>query len=165
MSIMLSKNHLWEATVFAGLAFPGFKSKGSVHTKGRVFSTLQSKTPLSRSPVKNKHLKESLQALIQKQAVEKVFVPSSLAFYNRSFLVPKPKWRSILVLSQLNLYLASASFKMETLETIRLSLQQGEWVTSLDFSDAYFHVPICQRSRKYLRFHLRDAYLFSLKFD
>ena len=34
-------------------------------------------------PVKNKNLKESLQALIQKQAVEKVLVPSSLAFYNR----------------------------------------------------------------------------------
>ena len=102
--------------------------------------------PLSRSPViishyanpvKNKHLKESLQALIQKQAVEKVLVPSSLAFYNRLFLVSKPnnKWRPILDLSQLNLFLASASFKMETQETIRLSLQQGEWVTSLDFSE------------------------------
>ena len=76
--------------------------------------------PLSRSPViishyldpvKNKHLKESLQALILKQAVEKVIVPSSLAFYNRLFLVPKPnKWRPILDLSQLNLYLASATF-------------------------------------------------------
>ena len=125
----------------------------------------QIRAPLSRlpviishysDPVKNKHLKESLQTLILKQAVEKVMVPSSLAFYNRLFLVPKPnnKWRPILDLSQLNLYLASASFKMETPETIRLSLQKGEWVTWLDFSDAYFHVPISQRSRKYLRFHL-----------
>ena len=123
--------------------------------------------PLSRSPVtvshyadpvKSKTLKESLQALIQKQAVEKVLVISSLAFYNRLFLVPKPnnRWRPILDLSQLNLYLASASFKMETPETIRLSLQQGEWVTSLDFSDAYFHIPINPRSRKYLRFHLNN---------
>ena len=43
---------------------------------------------------------------------------------------------------------------METPETIRLSLQAGEWVTSLDFSDTYFHIPINQRSRKYLRFFL-----------
>ena len=43
---------------------------------------------------------------------------------------------------------------METPETIRLSLQTGEWVTSLDFSDAYFHIPIAQTSRKYLRFFL-----------
>ena len=43
---------------------------------------------------------------------------------------------------------------METPETIRLSLQQGEWVTSLDFSDAYFYIHINPRSRKYLTFHL-----------
>ena len=29
-------------------------------------------------------------------------------------------------------------------------------MTSLDFSDAYFHVPIGQRSRKYLRFFLNN---------
>ena len=45
---------------------------------------------------------------------------------------------------------------METLETIRLSLQKGEWVTSLEFSDAYFHIPIQQRSRKFLRFYLNS---------
>ena len=44
---------------------------------------------------------------------------------------------------------------METPETIRTSLQQGEWVTSLDFKDAYFHVPIQEQSRKYLRFHVQ----------
>ena len=42
---------------------------------------------------------------------------------------------------------------METPETIRTSLQQGEWVTSIDFKDAYFHIPI--QSRKYLRFHIQ----------
>ena len=41
---------------------------------------------------------------------------------------------------------------METPETIRISLQQGEWVTSLDFSDAYFHIPVHTLSRKFLRF-------------
>ena len=120
--------------------------------------------PLTRSPVivsgysnpiRNKNLNEDLQSLGQKQAIERVMVPSSLV-YNRLFLVPKPnnKWRSILDLSQLNLYLAPATFKMEMPETIGLFLQQGEWVTSLDFSDAYFHIPINQRLRKYLRFHI-----------
>ena len=42
---------------------------------------------------------------------------------------------------------------METVETIRTCLQQGEWVTSIDFKDAYFHIPIQEQSRKYLRFH------------
>ena len=60
----------------------------------------------------------------------------------------------MLDLSQLNLYLSTNTFKMETPETIRLSLQTGEWVTLLDFSDVYFHIPRNQRSRKYLRFFL-----------
>ena len=33
-------------------------------------------------------------------------------------------------------------------------LADREWVTSLDFSDAYFHTPINQMSQKYLRFFL-----------
>ena len=44
---------------------------------------------------------------------------------------------------------------METPETARTSLQQGEWVTSIDFRDAYFHIPIQEQSRKYLRFHVQ----------
>ena len=44
---------------------------------------------------------------------------------------------------------------METPETVRTSLQAGEWVTSIDFKDAYFHIPIHSQSRKYMRFHLQ----------
>ena len=54
-------------------------------------------------------------------------------------------------------------FKMETPETIRTSLQQGEWVTSIDFKDAYFHIPIQEQSRKYLRFHVQgQTYQFKV---
>ena len=55
-------------------------------------------------------------------------------------LVPKPHkhWRPILGLSKPNLS-----------ETIRTTLQQWEWVTSIDFKDAYFHIPIQEQSRTY----------------
>ena len=110
------------------------------------------------NPAKNWFLIEALLTLINKLVVERVVVKSSLAFYNWLFLVPKPnrKWRPIFDLSQLNLYLSTGTFKMKTPETIRLSSQKGEWVTLLDFSDAYFHIPISQRSRKYLRFFLNN---------
>ena len=68
------------------------------------------------------------------------------------FLVPKPnsRWRPILDLSKPNLS-----------ETIRTSLQQGVWVTSIDFKDTYFHIPIQEQSRKCLRFHIQGrAYQF-----
>ena len=113
------------------------------------------------NPTRNLSLKEALTSLTGKLVVEPVLVRSSLAFYNRLFLVPKPenKWRPILDLSQ---NLKTDTFKMETPETIRTSLQQGEWVTSLDFSDAYFHIPIHPRSRKYMRFFLnKRTYQFT----
>ena len=132
------------------------------------------KPPLTRSPMivssyanplRDFHLQEALHSLLQKLVVEKVRVRSSLAFYNHLFLVPKPnnKWRPILDLSTLNRFLRVKSFKMETPESIQLSLQQGEWVTSLDFSDAYFHIPVHPQSRKYLRFHYQgQTYQFKV---
>ena len=57
------------------------------------------KPPLTRSPMivssyanplRDFHLQEPLHSLLQKLVVEKVRVRSSLAFYNRLFLVPKP---------------------------------------------------------------------------
>ena len=94
---------------------------------------------------------------MSKNAVKLVQNKKSQGFFNRLFLVPKPnnKWRPILDLSKLNLFLKAQKFKMETPETIGTSLQQGEWVTSIDFKDASFHIPIQGQSRKYLRFHVQ----------
>ena len=54
--------------------------------------------------------------------------------------VPKPHnhWRLIPGLSKPNLS-----------ETIRTTLQQWEWVTSIEFKDAYLHIPIQEQSRTY----------------
>ena len=83
--------------------------------------------------------------------------PNISGIFQPTVLVPKPnnKWRPILDLSKLNLFLKAEKFKMETPETIRTSLQPGEWVTLIDFKDAYFHIPIQEWSRKYLRFHVQ----------
>ena len=90
------------------------------------------------NPHRNLKLLEALHQLMDKNAIELVHKQVSLGFFNRLFLVPKPnnKWRPILDLSNLNLFLKTEKFKMETLETIRTSLQKGEWVTSIDFKDA-----------------------------
>ena len=110
-----------------------------------------------QNPSKQAHLLEALYQLVNKNAVEPVENQNSLGFYNRLFLVPKPnnRWRPILDLSTLNTFLNTELFKTETPETIRTSLQTGEWVTSIDFKDAYFHIPIHSQSRKYMRFPLQ----------
>ena len=115
------------------------------------------------NPLRQSHLLEALYQLTNKNAVEPVANQNSLGFYNRLFLVPKPnnRWRPILDLSTLNTFLNTESFKMETPDTIRTSLQLGEWVTSIDFKDAYFHIPIHSQSRKYMRFHIQgQSYQF-----
>ena len=70
------------------------------------------------------------------------------------FLIPKPhqRWRPVIDLSRLDTFLLVERFKMETPESIRASLIPGEWVSSIDLSDTYLHIPIHQNSRKYLRF-------------
>ena len=94
---------------------------------------------LTRSPTiiscyvnshRNLYLVEALHQRFNKTAVEPVANRKSLGFYNRLFLVPKPnnRWRPILDLSTLNNFLNTESFAMETPETIRTSLQAGEWL-------------------------------------
>ena len=47
------------------------------------------------------------------------------------------------------------TFKMETQRKVKDAIQLNDWAFSLDLTDAYLHVPIHPRSRKYLRFTLR----------
>ena len=116
-----------------------------------------------QNPTRQSNLLGALYQLLNKNAIEPVENQNSLGFYNRLFLVPKPNnwWRPILDLSTLNTFLNTESFKMETPETIRTSLQSGEWVTSINFKDAYFHITIHSQSRKYMRFHIQgQSYQF-----
>ena len=103
---------------------------------------------------KDQALATCIQSLLSKNAIERVENVKSLGFYRRLFLVPKPRqrWRPVIDLSRLNTFLHVEKFKMETPESIRTSLIPGEWVSSIDLSDAYLHIPIHPNSRKYLRF-------------
>ena len=153
-----------KATQFLGeVGSSGFESKGSHHTQRGLHPPLPAQTePMQvtnchKQLSKQAHLLEALYQQVNKNAVEPVANQNSLGFYNRLFLVPKPnnRWRPVLDLSTLNTFLNTESFKMETPETIRTSLQTGEWVTYIDFKDAYFHIPIHSQSRNYIRFHIQ----------
>ena len=100
------------------------------------------------SIVKQQAVHDQIQKLLEKKVIETVQNRYSSGFYNRFFVVPKKQagaWKSILDLRQLNAFIVKTKFKMETAETIRQSLEKGHWITSLDFSDAYFHIMIHPR--------------------
>lgn len=104
-------------------------------------------------------LSEEVSTLLQKSAIEEVPLTSlDPGFYSRIFLVPKKTggMRPVIDLSILNTYLVVPHFKMETNRSIRASLLQGMYTTSLDLTDAYFHCPIAPSYRKYLRFMWQD---------
>ena len=61
-------------------------------------------------------------------------------------------WRPVIDLSLVNLRVQQSSFKMETLQSVLLSVCTGDWMVSLDLRDAYLQVPIHPESRKFLRF-------------
>ena len=107
---------------------------------------------------------DCIQSLLSKNAIERVENVKSLGFYSRLFLVPKPhqRWRPVIDLSRLNTFLHVEKFKMETPESIMTSLIPREWVSSIDLSDAYLHIPIHPLSRKYLRFcHRSQVFQFT----
>ena len=123
------------------------------------------KPPLTKVPVirskylnreKQQFLIKAVYQMIDKRAITPVQKVTSLGFCSCLFLVPKTgkRWRPVIDLSVVNQYLHIPTFKMETAENIRDSLQEGEWVTSLDLTDAYFHIPIHPRFQKYLRFNI-----------
>ena len=142
----------------------GFESKSSPHTEGGLHPPLLVQTQLDKVTNCNKQLPQPSQAVLPFRSTvsagEQEYSTTgrkSNSQGNRLFLVPEPnnRWRPVLVLSTLNTFLNTGTFKMETPETIRTSLQAGEWVTSIDFKEAYFHIPIHSQSRKYMRFYLQ----------
>ncbi len=60
--------------------------------------------------------------------------------------------KPILDLQRLNFSLYKGKFKMLTMRTIMSQVQEGDWFVTIDLKDAYFHIQVVQRHRRFLRF-------------
>lgn len=73
-----------------------------------------------------------------------------------SQIFPRPKKsggvRIILNLSKLNEHVEFQHFKMETLSSVLLSMEENCFMASIDLQDAYYTVKIDREYRKFLRF-------------
>jgi hypothetical protein len=111
----------------------------------------------SASQGKNDHyIDEDVEALLTKGAIEEVpLSPPSLFYISPIFFVPKKDggMRPILNLKRLNAaHLDTPHFRIETVEDVRHALRPGDWATSIDLKDSYFHVPLHPSTCKYMRF-------------
>ena len=88
-------------------------------------------------------LEEVTLGLIAKGAVELAPLPSP-GFYSRLFVVWKTSgsWHPVINLSHLNRFVDVSHFQMETIQSVLLSVRQGDWMASIDLKEAYLQVPV-----------------------
>jgi hypothetical protein len=105
-------------------------------------------------------LLQEIKALKQKGALE---APVTLdpGLYSHMFTVPKSSggFRPVIDLKFLNQYVRCPTFKMETDIKVRGQLQVGEWLTSIDLTDAYLHIPLHVDFRKFFRISVNGEVL------
>ena len=94
-----------------------------------------------------------IQDLLHKGAIRHC-THGTRGFYSTVFVVPKKggSWRPIINLKNLNSYVVTPHFKMETVQNLKDVLHQGDFMAKLDLKDAYQTVPVNETDRKYLRF-------------
>ena len=97
--------------------------------------------------------------LIKKDVVVQVALSNDL-FVSNVFLRPKPdgKWRLIIDLSDLNVFVTKHHFKMDHLEDAVNLLFPEAWLASIDLREAYYAIPIHPDDWKYLCFQWRHKF-------
>ena len=103
-------------------------------------------------------LEEVTLGLLAKGALELAPLPSP-GFYSHLFVVWKTSgsWRPVIALSHLNRFVDVSHFQMETIQSVLLSVRQGDWMASIDLKEAYLQVPVHPASRHSLRFMFRGT--------
>ena len=112
------------------------------------------------SPQHAEVMMAEISEMLSKQAIR--IVPEGQresGYYARYFLVPKKQggMRPILDLSNFNLWVKKEEFQMLTFQMIKQAIRPQDWCCTLDLKDAYFHIPIAERHRKYLRFSFQNT--------
>jgi hypothetical protein len=118
---------------------------------------------LHLSTQKAQAMREVIDTLLEKEAIEEVTHLHSPGYYSILFLRQKPngEWRPIIDLKELNKLIVNQTFRMESARSIQEAMTPGLWACSIDLTDAYFHVPINKHFRKYLRFSVMgETYQF-----
>ena len=102
-------------------------------------------------------VRDEVRQLVAKQAV-RVVTPrqadATLGFYSKLFCVLKSSgnWRPIINLKPMNKFVVKQRFKMETVQDVKELLRPGDYGATVDLQDAFYHISVAERSRRYLRF-------------
>jgi hypothetical protein len=101
-------------------------------------------------------LQREIENLLEKEVIQEV-QHSPGEFISNVFVREKKqqgKYRMILNLTQLNEFVQYRKFKMDTFETAINMITKDCFMTSLDYTDAYYSLAIHTQDRKYLKIHV-----------
>jgi hypothetical protein len=138
-----------------GLVRSGYKMKFSTAPKlTKPLAKFETRLPHDQMEIVRKEVrgfleKKAIRIVPQKEAEE------TLGFYSKLFCVPKPgenKWRMIIDMRKLNKHILKKKFKMQGVKDVRSALQPKMFGAVIDISDAYYHVSINKKARRYTRF-------------
>lgn len=102
-------------------------------------------TPFSRE------MQKAVQSLLKMRVLEPA--DPSPSFVSPMFLTPKSDGssRPIFNLKRLNMYLPILKFRLVNMHRIPAFLQRSDWLVKIDLSNAYFHLPVAQSHKRFLR--------------
>jgi hypothetical protein len=128
-----------------------------------ITSGSTSATRRSLSSQQHRIIEEEIISLLCKKAIEQVS-PSAAGFRSQLFTIPKRTGsrRPVLNLRPLNQFVPKVHFKMESLKSTCMFINQGDFLTSIDLADAFLHVLVDQSSVGYLQFAW-EAQLFQFE--
>ena len=114
------------------------------------------RTPLPATSAARKVLDDEVQGLISKNAV-KVVKQMHGQYDSSYFAIPKSKrspdkWRPIINLKCFNHYVQKIYFRMEVVAWTRQWLRSAGWFCGINLKDAFLHVPIHRKFRKFIRY-------------
>jgi hypothetical protein len=102
-------------------------------------------------------VQDEVDQLLAKGAIFRI--PEENAYFvTKMFLVNKKggSFRPVLNLKPLNLHTAPKQFKLEGMPVVMASLQDRDWMTNVDLSDAFFHVPLHPDHQRFFQFRWQE---------
>ena len=119
----------------------------------------QAPRPYNLSIREQEYARREISELLGKGVISKVQHTEGEYISNIFFLEKRDsdKLRMILNIKKFNKHVEHEHFKMDTLQTALQLVEKNDWFISIDFSDAYYSIPVVESHRKYLRFQFEDV--------
>uniref|UniRef100_A0A2A4J4H2 Reverse transcriptase domain-containing protein n=1 Tax=Heliothis virescens TaxID=7102 RepID=A0A2A4J4H2_HELVI len=135
--------------IIKGYVIPFWKRPPITFLTNKTLSNFQ--TPASSQ------MDQEVSKMIEQKTLRKLNLKTG--FISKMFLTPKSdgKWRPVFNLKRLNEFVKLQKFRLVNHRKLQFFLQKGDYMTKIDLSQAYLHIPIARRHWRYLGIQYRNT--------